>query len=305
MKISAIEIGTNSTKFIIAEANGRSFNTIEKSSIINRLSRNMYGQNLLSPEAVSKTLQIIGEMIERSKISNAELISIFSTSVLRDANNSKDFIDMVKKTYGYTIEVISGGREAYLVFRACGALLDDNQSRFRVIDIGGGSTELIVGTNEKIESKASLNIGAVRLTEQFVNGNGPIEHQTIETIIEFINLELEKINGLNFRTISLIGTGGTVKTLGTIVAKVDYQLEDQIHGLKVERDKVKEIVNLLAGISLIERQEIPGLNPKRADVIVVGLLILLTVMNFYNILDITISFKGVLEGFLSDYLANR
>ncbi len=303
MRISAIEIGTNSTKFIIAEANGGSFNTIKKSNTVNRLSRNMYGQNLLSAEAMSKALEIIGEMIEQSRVSGAELVSIFSTSVLRDANNSKDFIDMVKKTYGYTIEVLSGDHEAYLAFRACGALLDDNRSKFGVIDIGGGSTELTVGTNEKIESKASLNIGAVRLTEQFMNGNGSTDLQTIETIIDFIKLELEKIDSLNLMGISLIGTGGTVKTLGTIVAKLDYQLEDQVHGLTIDQMKINRKFHLLAGKSLFERQEIPGLNPKRADVIAAGLLILLTVMDYYNISDITISSKGVLEGFISDYLA--
>jgi exopolyphosphatase/guanosine-5'-triphosphate,3'-diphosphate pyrophosphatase len=304
MRVSAIEIGTNSTKFLIARYHANGMEIIDKSTIVNRLSRSMYDSNCISDEAIENGIRIIGELIKKSDSQAAKVVAIFSTSVLRDAQNRQVFIQKVQDLYKIPLEVISGEREAFFAFKACSALVQAEGAQaggdnFAVIDIGGGSTEFTAGNQKEINWKTSIDMGAVRLTEMFVR-HDPVIETEIESMIGSIQQNFHK-HSLSLRGLQLIGTGGTVKTLGTMIRRENYENESAVHGLTIEREQIEQLYHNLVKLTIAERESIPGLNPKRADVIVTGVLILLTVMREFDLRRIMVSSAGVLEGFLEDY----
>jgi exopolyphosphatase/guanosine-5'-triphosphate,3'-diphosphate pyrophosphatase len=304
MKVSAIEIGTNSIKFLIARYHADGMEILDKSTIVNRLSRSMYDSNCISDEAIENGIRIIGDLIQRSNHQAARMVAIFSTSVLRDAHNRQKFIAKVRDLYGIPLEVISGEQEAFFAFKACSVLARDDgtpgrDDSFAVIDIGGGSTEFTAGHRNEIAWKKSIDMGAVRLTEMFIR-HDPVSEAEIEAISNFIHEKMSE-HSLSLSGLKLIGTGGTVKTLGTMFRHENFENEGAVHGLTVQRDQIEQLYYHLVKLTIGERGGIPGLNPKRADVIVAGALILLTVMREFDLNQIMISASGVLEGFLEDY----
>lgn len=305
MRVSAIEIGTNSTKFIIAELNqAGQVEVITRHSTVNRLSSGMYPENNLKPEAVEKGIQIIGDLIKESNDNGAKLVSIFSTSVLRDAGNKEIFIGKIKELYGVDINVISGEEEAHLAFMACKTVVDDKSQKFGVIDIGGGSTEIIIGNGNSIDDKISLNVGAVRMTEMFVSHDPALDSE-FEKMAEYIDKQISERDSLDLSGLQLVGTGGTIKTLGTLFYQKDYKKEKSINGRIIKKYEIELLFSLLKLLDIESKKKVIGLNPKRADVITSGIRILLSVMNKFNIDEIKISSQGVLEGFISEYLQNQ
>lgn len=301
MNLAVIEIGTNSTKLLIAQMlNGTINEVIQKKSVVNRLSKRMYEGNIISEEAMEEGLKIIGEFLEVIRIHNAELIGIISTSVLRDAINSNLFIEEVKKFYGYTIDVISGEKEALFAYKACCSHVKNGSEKFAVIDIGGGSTEIITGTSDGIDYKSSINVGAVRMTEMFVKSD-PISASSIDDISKYIKQKINTISMLFNGKLHLLGTGGTIKTAATMYLGIDYQNESEINGLILSCETVKEIFLSMVSKDIYARKKIIGLNPKRADVISSGLIILLTLMDTFETDVITVSSRGVIEGFIENY----
>lgn len=302
MRVSAIEIGTNSTKFIIAQLNEKgSVEVITRTSTVNRLSSGMYPENNLKPEAIERGIEIIGNLINESNAQGAKLVSIFSTSVLRDAANKHVFLDRVKEQFGYDINVISGEEEAHLAFMACRAVVEDKSKKFSVIDIGGGSTEIIIGNGNKIEQKLSLNVGAVRLTEMFVR-HDPVEDSELEQMTAYIEKQINEIESLDLSGLQLVGTGGTIKTLGTLFFQKDYSKEKTINGKVIKKYEIDLLYSMLKLLNIESKKKLTGLNPKRADVITSGIRILLSVMDKFKIEEIKISSQGVLEGFIAQYL---
>lgn len=305
VRVSAIEVGTNSTKFIVAElVENDTYKVIHKTSINNRLSSGMYPEKYLSSEGIDKGIQILREYINESVSMGAKLLSVFSTSVLRDAKNKTAFIGAVKKEFGIDINVISGKHEAYLTHTACSGVMSSPKILFSSIDIGGGSTEFSIGDSCEIDTKVSLDIGAVRLTEMFVN-NDPVLDTEIDRIRDYVDEKLGTAADLNIQGMALIGTGGTIKSLGTISLCTDYKDEEKVNGLVLSRQDVERLFKFLSKLGIEEKRILKGLNPKRADVIAAGAAILVAVMDRYNISEITISSRGVLEGFITDYLNSR
>jgi exopolyphosphatase/guanosine-5'-triphosphate,3'-diphosphate pyrophosphatase len=302
MKISAVEIGTNSTKFIVAEVlEGNELKVLERTSTVNRLSKNMYGSNYISAEAFEKGIKIVGRYIERSRDYGASLVSVFSTSVLRDAANSADFSRKVKELYGVSVDIISGEREASLAFKACSRLVDNPDETFAVFDIGGGSTEITLGTGKEISRKLSIGIGAVRLTETFVKSD-PASTEELENMMGYIENRLDEAGITGFKGVRLIGTGGTLKTAGTVYKNIGYKNEKEVNGLYISLMDIEKIYSLMSRMSNEEKMGLPGLNPKRADVITAGMAILVSVLHKSGAAGITVSSNGVIEGFVEDYV---
>ncbi|HEX2947354.1 MAG TPA: Ppx/GppA phosphatase family protein [Clostridia bacterium] len=302
MRLAAIEIGTNSTKMIIVERNETgSYSTIRKCITVNRLSHRMFEKNIIQPEAFEGGLDIIRDYMRVIKENEAELVSIFSTSVLRDADNKDVFMQEVKSRTGCDIQIISGDTEAWYAYKAVSRLIQDRDGKAIVIDIGGGSTEVILGNREYIDQKISIDIGAVRLTELYCKNDPPTD-QDISRISGYVKEKLIGIPSIAPQNAMLIGTGGTIKTLATIYSAVDDWDEKSINGMIVPRKAVLDIFQELAGMNIEARKKVKGLNPKRADVIITGLLILLSIFEVYEANEITISSYGVLEGLVEDYI---
>lgn len=302
MRVSAIEIGTNSTKFIITELNENgTVEVITRTSTVNRLSSGMYPENNLKTEAVEKGIEIIGDFVKESNAQGAKLVSIFSTSVLRDAGNKEVFIGKIKELFDVDINVISGEEEAHLAYMACRTVVDDKSQKFGVIDIGGGSTEIIIGNGNDIDQKISLDVGAVRLTEMFVS-HDPVEDSELEQMTAYIEKQINERESLDLSGLQLVGTGGTIKTLGTLFFQKEHSKEKTINGKVIKKYEIELLFSMLKLLNVESKKKLTGLNPKRADVITSGIRILLSIMNKFNIEEIKISSQGVLEGFIAEYL---
>ena len=222
------------------------------------------------------------------------------TAAFRKAQNAKDFVAQVKKETGIQIEIISGEREAALTWKAASTDFGEN---IMVIDIGGGSTEIILYDSTTVRQYAgknfdcvSLPLGSVVLTEQFCKSD-PINQQDCK------NLENEITQALNnYRTVvpsyhhTLIATAGTATTLGAIKKRMKAYKHNEIHGSKLSLDELKNIVADLKSKTIEERKKIPGLEPGRADVILAGSLLLLKTAEHFGFEEITVSDRGVRWG---------
>ncbi|MFZ5989283.1 MAG: hypothetical protein ACOYWZ_19485, partial [Bacillota bacterium] len=169
-------------------------------------------------------------------------------------------------------------------------------------DIGGGSTEITTGSKNSIYEKFSIDIGAVRLTQMFL-GQNAVTCEGISNIFHYVNGKLDEAGDLELSGMKIIGTGGTIKSIGTILKKEEYWDDEFVHGMAVSISGVEYIYDFLAQCSQEEKMNIKGLNPKRADVITAGIIILLTLMKRFGLDHITISSRGVIEGFMEDYLS--
>lgn len=305
MKYAAIEIGTNSTKMIIAQKDDPdSYSILRKRNTVNRLSRNMFENSMIQQEAFRNGMNIIHKYMKDIEGNKAELVSIFSTSVLRDADNGSLFTQEVKRRYGCDVDVISGEREAFYAYKAASRLMGPEDDKSIIVDIGGGSTEIIFGDKENIAHRISLDIGAVRLTELYYRNNSVTDEQ-IHQIACKVKEELRQIPDMTHQSIVLIGTGGTIKTMATIYSAVDYRNEKSINGITIPRNAANDILQKLIKMDIKTRKTVKGLNPKRADVIIAGLQILQEVMEKFKANQIKICSAGVLEGFIEHFISQH
>ena len=230
----------------------------------------------LSPESMVKTVAAVGRMAESArKIGCAEL-HIFATSASRDARNGEDFLTMLRERTGVEPEIISGEEEAVLSFLGATEAAPAGTKACGVIDIGGGSTELVIGEGARIDLAVSCQMGAVRL---------------------FLE---EKWNACPRTSVPgvWIGTGGTFTALAALIRGIRWTDRAFMHGTLITRNRIRETGEKLAGMPVADRLKLEGLQPSRADIVVHGICILLGVMDFLNIDGILVSEYGNLDGYL-------
>lgn len=297
---AAIDIGTNSTRLYIADA-GSKIKRIEKRTVITRLGKGVDSQKRLSRDAIERN---VGVLLEYKKIANSygvDEIKAIATSAVRDASNRETFIKEIKDRTGIDVKVISGNEEAELDF--LGASSSAGPGRVVVCDIGGGSCELISGKDGKVEFLDSIDVGAVRMTERFLNNDVCWESQ-VDAASKYIK---EAVFGAVRRIKStenniLIGIGGTITTLAAIDLELREYDFDKVNGHVLSMGRVNGLFNSLKGMSLLERQNVPGLQKERADIIPAGALILKLIMESLNAGSITASESDNLDGIIIKYM---
>jgi len=292
---AAIDIGTNSVRLLIIDLNETSFNPVFKYQETTRLGAGVDNTGFLSDVSIEKTLHVIKKLIKRALSMGTEDILLIATSAVRNARNGYDFADMVEE-FGFKIKILSGEEEAKLGFY--GALLGSSfpGEEMLVVDIGGGSTELIFGGNRQIDFLASIDVGAVRLTEKFIK-NDPITKKEIDVIRKYVKDNLQKIerNIINEK-VHMVGIGGTITTLAAIAQQLTEYKRELVHQFILSKFCVENIVKKLFEMPLQKRRTVPGLQPERADIITAGVVILETIMSFFNSDSITVSEWDNLEG---------
>ena len=291
-KYSVIDIGTNSVLLLIGEPGiSGGIHPLKEDLRVTRIGKGVNETRLLRQDRMITTLEVLKEYINESKKSGAEKIKVIGTSALRDAVNSNDFLNLVKEETGINIEILSGIREAELSFSgAVSGLMNDGLEK-TVVDIGGGSTEVIFGKGDKPEYFKSLKIGSVRMTEQFLKSDPPGENE-IKEMSNFIKNSLS-IFPKSLTTRLLIGVAGTVTTLAQIFLKLSLYDRLQIENYKIQISSLEEIISLLKERNLEERKKIAGLLPERADVIVAGAIILEEIMKYLGFNEIIVSTLGL------------
>ena len=299
MKVACIDTGTNSIRLMLGEFDGVRFSNVVKKLQMTRLGKGVNETKLLDMERIEESVKVIAQYKYDAEAYGADSIYIMATSAVRDAKNAAVFKQMIFEKTGLTLEVISGHLEAEVGFMGVLNGSDRPDDTVLVIDIGGGSTELIVGNSTGLLFTNSIDIGAVRLTGKLIEHDPPTVAER-ESIIDYVKEHaLETINKvIALGEMRAIGIGGTATTIATIQHEVITYSRERVHGLAVSLTELTKINALLERMTVKERMDIKGLESKRADIIYAGGIILQTILEMLGCDGFAVSDYDNLEGFI-------
>lgn len=285
MHIAIVDIGTNSTRLLIAKVEG-TVKILKTSLITTRLGEGIGSQPILLKAAMERTMMALmqfKELIDQKKV---DKVMVAATSAVRDASNRSEFLSAVKLLLGWDVWVLSGEEEAEMSYLGVVSGLNVSLRSPIVIDIGGGSTEFIWSTDIGLNF-TSVRLGAVRMAESGIG---------LKEIKEMLKQLTTKIclNG----PVNLIGVGGTLTTLTAVDLGLDEYNPEKVHGYVLRRQKIKDMLARFEGLTLEERKKVPGLQPQRADIIVAGTRIALAVLEELHTDEIIVSETDILYGLL-------
>jgi exopolyphosphatase/guanosine-5'-triphosphate,3'-diphosphate pyrophosphatase len=303
MRVAAIDVGTNSTRLLVAEEQGDGFRSIERRMTITRLGQGVNERRVLAPEALERTLRTIADYAATCGELGVDRLRVTGTSAVRDAKNREEFFDGVRKLTGSEAELLSGEEEASATF--LGALADlPKDGPVLVVDIGGGSTEFISGVTEP-ERLISLDIGCVRMLEKYLHTDPP-EAEEIDRLRADVDGQLAAArDALSVPAgAKLIGVAGTVTQLATLKTGLPVYDPDVTHHFVLSHGDVRLLAKRLNSLTYVQRKSIRGLEPGRADVIVAGAQILLAVMETFDAAEVLVSEKDILDGLVIQLFEN-
>ncbi|MBO8127771.1 MAG: Ppx/GppA family phosphatase [Peptococcaceae bacterium] len=283
MRVGAVDIGTNSTRLLIAEVEDGRVRPLRRALETTRLGAGLR-EGILLPESINRTVTTLCRyrgLLQESGVTREIAVA---TSAVRDAANRDEFVEVVKGETGFDVRVINGHEEAAYSFGGVVSGLSLPPDQVLVMDVGGGSTEF-VWQNAGVLQKKSLALGAVRMT---------LESSTSENMREVLRPVAKMVSRLS--SLRLVGVGGTCTTLAAIDLKMEHYDPDGVHGYILTRRRVGELLDELARCTLEERQRIPGLQPERADIIVAGVRIVFNAMMVFNRDQIQVSEADILYG---------
>lgn len=299
-RLAAIDIGTNTILLLVAgvEGHGRiiPLQDVEQTT---RLGRELAKTGRLHPDALEKTLQVIDGYVDMCRSMDVDEILMVGTSALREAVNADYLLHFVHRRYGLRIQIISSDEEARLSYLSVDKEMGRN-APLLVLDIGGGSTEFVLGKKGRISDLYSLEIGAVRLTDRFLVSD-PVAEEEFQQMMEYTARKLQCVAITPPKQV--VGLGGTITTLSAVHMGKSRFDPSLFHGSSLCRGDVNQQVLRYKGMTQAQRLQIPGLPRDRADVILAGATILLAAMDNLGFRHITVSCHGLRYGLL--YAATR
>jgi exopolyphosphatase / guanosine-5'-triphosphate,3'-diphosphate pyrophosphatase len=298
-RVAVVDVGTNSTRLLIAEIDReRVTGELERESTVTRLGAGVDADGTLREDAIKRvyeTLKRYQELIERH---DADSSIAVLTSAVRDASNGRDFAQTVQERFGLKPHVLSGDEEARLTFLGATSERDpDDGTRTLVIDIGGGSTELVIGTGHEADFHVSNQAGVVRQTERHIDHDPPTQPE-LDALAQDVRTILQRGVPEEHRrdTQHAIAVAGTATSLGAIAQELEPYDPDKVQGYVLAKSECESLLEMLAGIPLSERREVPGLHPDRAPTIVAGAMILLAVLELFDLRQVEVSEHDILRG---------
>ena len=301
VRISAIDIGSNSIRQIIADVSSTGqIRVVDEMKAAPRLGAGVQETGELSREASDAAIEALGRMEALARQLGARRTRVVATSAVREASNSAEWLAKVKVETGLDVVVLDGNDEALLSFRSAQAHFDLGTGRAAVIDIGGGSLELAFSADGLVERLISLPLGAIRLTEKYFSKE--ITPKTLRRLRRRVRRALkEEFSARDWRGAQVIGSGGTFTNLaGIVLARQGVKTARTVHGTVVQRVELEHIVDYLSALSPAERQTVAGLNPARSDIIVAGLAAIAEVLARLEAKSLAVSSYGIREGILLD-----
>lgn len=285
MRRAVIDIGTNTVKLLVADVQQGQIVILTAKDRATRLGEGVSEHGQLLPAAIMRTIQAINEFQTEAKALGATDVMALTTSASRDAANRSEFFDGVRQTCGLEVKLISGDREAELIFRGVSSDSKWSGAPILVMDVGGGSAEFIQGSDGKVEIFQSLPLGALRLTERFGEGK-------FAELRDYLRAALRQaLAQYDLHGRRMIGTGGTITTL----ARMEGGTVDHT---EISRGKLLELVQRLEAMPLAQRKRVPGLPPERADIIVAGGAVFLAAMGVLGVNELTVSVRNLRYGAL-------
>ena len=299
--VAAIDIGTNSTNLLIVDPQG---NEIVREVNVTRLGKGVAASGRLEDSAIAATVQQLAIYASLLKQHNVETFRVTATEACRRASNANTFLDQAEATLGKRPEIISGEAEGKLAFSGALSKLDPHDGTTIVIDIGGGSTEIMIGTGNSLQHVSSFPVGAVVLTETELHRDPPRPEEltnAIGLVTDFMDdLVREFPQVLNATRV--VGVAGTIVTIAAIELGIARFDPVALHDMTLTREAAEDVFRTLATESLIDRKSNPGLPPERADVIVGGCCALVGIMRRLRIPSITVSVHNLLDGVVQHIL---
>ncbi len=289
MRVAAIDLGTNSTRLLVADiADGRLTEVVRR-LVITRLGDGVDERPVLRPTAIARVRNVLVEYRREAEALGAERVLATATSAVRDAENGEAFLGEVEWSYGFATRLLSGDEEADLTLR--GVTSDRAlEPRTLVVDVGGGSTELVLGGPEGVTFSTSLQLGCVRMQERFLASDPPTARE-LDSLAEDVRAQLPVLS-----PVRALGVAGTITTLAALDIGLDEHDAERIHGHVVPRASIERSFRRLAALPLAERASVRGLEPARAPVIVAGVAVLREILDGYRLDAIEASERDILHG---------
>lgn len=301
-RIQAIDIGTNSVRSIVAEVStDGTYRVVDDTRETVRLGEGLEQTGSLGSQAMDRTAAALQAMRDSGRGFGAEVVRAIATEALRRASNSEEFLGRVRNELGIEIEVIAPEEEGRFVLLSAAANLDLSGSA-AIVDIGGGSVEIVQAVDGEMKSIVSLHLGARILMERFVDSD-PVSGAAFERLESHVHDTLHGCVPLFVGSVHVVVcSGGTATSVAAIVAASRGLHPDSLQGFEVERDEVARLLKTLTHSTANARREIPGMPPDRIDIILPGTLVLAEVLELFGASSVIANTRGIREGVLIDML---
>ena len=293
-RVAVIDIGTNSTRLLVADVAGGAVSQVERRSTVTRLGRGVDLSGRLSAEAIDDVCEAIGSYVAVIEDLGAETVEAIATSAVRDADNGSAFVAELRERFALSARVLGGEEEARSTYLGATSEAPPAEPTL-VVDIGGGSTELVVGQGSEIGFHDSLQAGVVRHSERHVASDPPTAGE-LEALATDVRGLIEASVGTGVAASRGIAVAGTPTSLAAVELGLEPYDPSRVHGHVLALPSIQRMLSQLASVPLAERVEIPGLHPDRAPTIVAGVVILVEVMRAFGLEEIEVSEHDILYG---------
>jgi exopolyphosphatase/guanosine-5'-triphosphate,3'-diphosphate pyrophosphatase len=281
VRVAAIDQGTNTTRLLVADVDDGELSEVVRRSTITRLGEGVDERRRLLPLPIARVRNCLSDYRREAERLGADRALLVATSAVRDAENGEAFLGEIEWSYGFTTKLLSGHEEAELMLRGVGEV----GPRTLVLDVGGGSTELVTTS-----SQVSVDVGSVRLTERFLHSDPPSAEE-LDACAAFVRGQLPELD-----VEDAVGVAGTITSLAALDLGLDEYDRERVDGHRLSVAGVERQLQRLAALPLAERREVPALEPERAPVIVGGAVIVREVMARYGIEALRVSERDILDG---------
>lgn len=293
LRTAAIGIGSNSLRMLLAQIDGNRLIRLGRYREGLRVFAALDEQKRISGDMIAKACESVVSFQKEALAQGAETVHLFATSAVRDAANQQEMMQALDRATGLETDICSGDREAHLSFWGVA-----EQDECGMIDIGGGSTEIVVGRQRDVFAAASLQMGAVRLFRQLPIASAADAQKVVNQARQLLQPVLALYKP--YHPARWLGVGGTFTASAALVQQIPWNQRQSIHGYVISQEEVAQTMERLAPMPLSQRYELPGLQPQRADIVVHGMAILLGCMQEMGISQIQVSECGNLEGYLKE-----
>ena len=291
MRVAAVDLGTNSTRLLVADVEDGRVDEVDVHVTITRLGEGVDARRRLLPLPIARVRNALTDYRRRSEQLGAERTLAVGTSAIRDAENGEAFLGEIEWSYGFATEMLSGDEEAMTTLRGIteGRALEPGTL---LVDVGGGSTELILGGPDGVDFRTSLDVGSVRMTERFLASDPP----TTAELGACAAAVRDELAGISLEPSAAIGVAGTITSLAALDLELGEYDRGRVHGHRLSAAGVLRQLARLAGLPLEERRRVPALDPGRAPTIVAGSVIVYETLRHFGLEEIQASERDLLHG---------
>jgi exopolyphosphatase / guanosine-5'-triphosphate,3'-diphosphate pyrophosphatase len=296
MRVAVVDIGTNSTRMLIADVAGAGVEEVERRTTVTNMGRGVDHTRRICSEAIEDVCRAVGDYKARYEEMGAERVMSIATSAVRDAANGDACIAELRERFALDARLLTGEEEAHLTYLGATAQRPAEDPTL-VFDIGGGSTELIVGTRTDVDFHTSLQAGTIRQSERHLTSDPPDPHELEDLASDVRNLIAGAVGSQpDGHPAHAIAVAGTPTSLAAIDQELEPYDSERVHGYRLGMQRVQRMLSRLASLPLAERLRVPGLHPGRAPTIVAGTVILVQVMRAFGMDEIEVSERDILHG---------